>query len=225
MADELGETRPALVTQVQPGGTSSKVLGEDGDEVFEGVHLPLGRFIFNNVGFSKHDPIVQKCLDANYYVFDNPYDDASVLIRLPVEYPAGDHFTKFDRTTPDGSVETVEINVESAVKQLDRYKFLMDNYVQHNCSVTISYDPSEKEAIVDWLLQHWDSYIGVSFIQRNDPSKTAADLGHAYLPQEVVTEDTFRAYTTRLLPISLEDDVAMDGVADQSCATGACPVR
>jgi hypothetical protein len=32
-------------------------------------------------------------------------------------------------------------------------------------------------AIVDWLLRNWESYVGVSFIYRNDPTKTAADLG------------------------------------------------
>lgn len=217
MADELGQARPRRVTQVQPAGTSSKSLGLEGDEVHEGAHCALSRWIFNNVNFSALDPIVQKLQAANYHTFPNPVDPTGVIVRFPVEYPASPLFTR----TADG----LEIYTESAVAQLERYRILMKHYVQHNVSITISFDEDEIEDMADWFMEHWDDYVGVSFLRRNDPSRTAADLGFAYLPQEAVSQETFAAYASTLLPVSLDDDQSDELLQIDDCSTGACPVR
>jgi adenosylcobalamin-dependent ribonucleoside-triphosphate reductase len=215
MADELGLPRPKAVTTVKPSGTLSKIM-----DTTEGVHRPLGKYIFNNVTFSKHDPLVQLLRDANYKVMDKPFEPDSVIATFPVAYED----VKFD-VVQNSKGEDVYVNNEYACTQLDRYKLLMDYYVDHNCSVTISYSQEEVPAIVDWILQNWDSYVGVSFIYRNDPSKTAADLGYAYLPQEVVTKETYDTYVATLLPISLEEANSFDEFQGEGCATGACPIR
>jgi len=209
MADELGLPRSKAVTTVKPSGTLSKIM-----DTTEGVHKPLGKYIFNNIRFSKHDPLVEVLRNANYRIFDDPYSDDSVLATFPVSY----------ENVVFNTVDGKEVNIESAVEQLDRYKMMVDNYVDHNCSVTISYDPSEKDAIVEWLLTNWDSYVGVSFIFRNDPTKTAEDLGYPYLPQEVVDEETFKSYEAQLLPIDLEAANSLEEL-DEACSTGACPIR
>ena len=210
MADELGLPRPKAVTTVKPSGTLSKIM-----DTTEGVHKPLGKYIFNNVTFSKHDEVVQDLRDAGYKVVDKPFEPDSVLVTFPVEYADVD----FD--VVDGKY----VNLESAVAQLERYKLLMDHYVDHNCSVTISYDPSEVPEIIDWILSNWDHYVGVSFIYRNDPTKTAEDLGYPWLPQEVVSEATYKDYTANLLPVNLRDLKSVDDLSDEACATGACPIR
>ena len=104
----------------------------------------------------------------------------------------------------------------------------MNNYVEQNCSITISYSPNEVPDIIDWLINNWDVYVGVSFILRNDPTKTAKDLGYLYLPQEVVTEEEYQAYVKTLDEIELNDDIGItdfDDLDDEECQTGACPVR
>ena len=210
MADDLGLPRAKAVTTVKPSGTLSKIM-----DTTEGVHKPLGKYIFNNVTFSKHDEIIPTLRAAGYNVFDKPFESDSVLVTFPVAYED----VKFD------IVDGKEVNQESAIEQLDRYKFMMDNYVDHNCSVTISYDPSEMEAIVGWILENWDSYVGVSFIYRNDPTKTAEDLGYAYLPQEVVTKEKYYDYVNTLQPVDLTALGTTDDLSDEACATGACPIR
>lgn len=219
MADELGLPRPKAVTTVKPSGTLSKIM-----DTTEGVHKPLGRYIFNNVRFSKHDPFVNELIAANFRVFEDPSSPDAVLVTFPVAYPR----VKMDEV--DGKF----VNLEPATVQLARYKTMMDNYVDHNCSVTISYSPEEAPAIVDWLHENWDSYVGVSFLYRTDPTKTAKDLGYLYLPQEVVTKEAYDAYVATLKPlngqeigtqelVSEADDYEID--AGTECATGACPVR
>ena len=146
---------------------------------------------------------------------DNPYDDTSVLVTFPVCHD------NVDFTEVDGK----EVNLESAVDQLNRYKLLMENYVDHNCSVTISYDKKEVPAIIEWLLKNWDIYIGVSFLYRNDPTKSASDLGYPYLPQEVVTKEEHDEYVKQLQPVDINSANSLEELKDDECATGACPVR
>ena len=237
MADELAVPRSALVTQVQPSGTGSKALGHEGDEVKEGAHQALSEYIFNWIGISVHDPLVEKARRANYKVIPKPGDDTAVLIAWPVQYDR-DGLTPVVRKRVkkhfDFELETeVEIefeeeiwgNLEPALDQLERYKTLMRHYVDHNCSITVFYDEDEIPAIIGWLLKNWDEFVGVSFLQRTDPTKTAADFGQPYLPQEPVFKSDYDAYMANLLPIDWSDDGNFDGVDDPACATGACPVR
>lgn len=210
MADELGLPRPKNVTCVKPSGTLSKIM-----DTTEGIHKPLGRYIFNNVAFSNHDPLVPLLRDAGYRVFPHPIDSSATLVTLPVEWSD----VQFDK------VNGMEVNLESAVDQLNRYKLLQENWTQQNTSVTISYDPSEVPAIINWLMKNWDSYVGVSFLYRTDPTKTAQDLGYPYLPQEVVTKETFEAYTKQLKPVDLDSANSLEELLDNECATGACPIR
>lgn len=211
MADELGMETPKNVTTIKPSGTLGKVM-----DTTEGAHKPPGRHIFNNVTFKKSDELVPALRAANYRVKDKPFEMDSVLVTLPMSYP----------DVPFEDFNGVPVNLEPAVAQLERYKMLMENWCQQNVSQTIYYGPEEKDAIVDWLYQNWDSYVGVSFIFRTDPTKTAKDLGYEYLPQEVVTRETYEAYVSTLKPL---DFSAVDGhqeSLDQSeCAGGACPVR
>jgi ribonucleoside-triphosphate reductase (formate) len=209
MADELGTPRPKNVTTVKPSGTLSKIM-----DTTEGVHKPLGKYIINNVVFSKFDLVVPKLRAAGYKVFDHPFDKESVLAALPVKWDT----VQFDK------VNGLEVNLESAVDQLERYKMLMQTWCQQNVSATISYDPSEVPAIVDWLSENWDNYVGVSFLFRNDPTKTAADLGYPYLPQEVVTKAVYEDYISRIVPFEMDETTVSDTLEDD-CAGGACPIR
>lgn len=214
MADELGLPRPKNVTTIKPSGTLSKVM-----DTTEGVHKPLGRYVFNNVNFSKHDPLVSLCRAAGYRIFDNPTDTESVLITFPVKWDD----VPFDRVVKDG--KELEVNNESAVSQLERYKLLMQSWCQQNVSATISYSPDEVPQIINWLLENWDSYVGVSFLYRTDPSKTAKDLGYLYLPQEVVTKEAHDEYVSRLQPIDLNKGNSLLEVQADECAGGVCPIR
>lgn len=225
MANELNAPLPKNVTCVKPSGTLSKIMGtEEWGEVPEGVHMPMGKYIFNNITFSKHDPLVTKFRAAGYNVIEKPFEPESVLVKFPAKYE-NVPFSRATVTRKNGKVEEVEINTESAVDQLEWYRLLQETWCEQNVSNTISYDPSEIPAIIDWLLENWDCYVGVSFLFRNDPTKNAEDLGYAYLPQEVVTKEIFEAYTAKLKEIDYGDLEMRDDELAESCASGACPVR
>lgn len=210
MADELGTPRPKNVTTIKPSGTLSKVM-----DTTEGKHKPLGKYIFNNVNFGKHDPLLPLVRAAGYRVFDNPMDQEGVLVTFPVKWDN----VEFEK------VGDLEVNLESAITQLERYKMLMQNWCQQNVSATISYDPSEVEDIIDWLLANWDVYVGVSFLFRADPTKSAKDLGYGYLPQQPVTKEDYDKYVAILQPVNLDQANNLDADLMDECASGACPIR
>ena len=228
MAEELDAPLPKNVTCIKPSGTVSKIMGtHEWGEVPEGVHTPMGRYIFNNITFSKHDPMVELFENAGYDIIEKPFERESVLVKFPVKYNNVPFTTKRVKLK-DGTSRIVEINAQTAVEQLDRYKMLMNTWCEQNVSITISYDPEEVPEIIDWMMENWDSYVGVSFILRNDPSRTAQDLGYAYLPQEVVTAEEYKAYTSRLRHVDLDSlgvDSMDDDLMDESCAGGHCPVK
>lgn len=210
MADELGLPRPKNVTTIKPSGTLSKVM-----DTTEGKHKPLGKYILNNVNYSKHDPLVPVCRAAGYRVTDHPFDKESVLITFPVKWD----------DVPFDHWNGMEVNLESAITQLNRYKMLMQNWCQQNVSATISYSPEEVDGIVDWLYDNWDDYVGVSFLFRTDPTKTAKDLGYLYLPQEVVTKEVYDNYVANLQEIVLDKINDIDAPIEDECVSGVCPVR
>ena len=207
MADELGTQKPKNITTIKPSGTLSKIM-----DTTEGCHKPMGKYIFNRINFSRHDPIVAQLREANYDITQNPTDTESVLIKFPVEWSTVE-FTKVGDTY---------INTETALDQLATYKLLMDSYVEQNCSITVSYKPHEVPDIVDWLLNNWDHYVGVSFLPIADNPE---DNGYAYMPQEVVTEEEFQEYKKSLLPVTLEEAAGHFELEDDECVTGVCPVK
>ena len=209
MADELGTPRPKNVTTIKPSGTLSKIM-----DTTEGAHKPLGRYIFNNIKLSSHDPLVKQLQAAGYKVIPSPTatDVDTMLATLPV---------KFDGVEFD-NVDGMEVNIETAVAQLNRYKLLMDNYVDQNASITVSYDISEVDEIVDWIHNNWDSYVGVSFLFRTDPTKSAEALGYPYLPQEVVTKEVYDEYVAGLKPLVIDGGEMLE---TDECVGGVCPVR
>lgn len=215
MADELNLPRSKAVTCVKPDGTLGKIM-----DTTEGIHKPLSKFIFNNIIISKASPLLQKAIESGYNYFDHPFDITSAIVVLPVCFED----VEFDKVEVNGKV--LEVNLESAVEQLERYKLWMNNYADHNVSITVSYSPEEIPSIVDWLNTNWEYFVGVSFLLRADPTKTAEDLGYAYLPQQPVTREEYYEYVSKLKEVNL-DEVFINSLEEleSDCAGGVCPIR
>jgi ribonucleoside-triphosphate reductase len=210
MADELGTQRPKNVTTIKPSGTLSKIM-----DTTEGCHKPVGKYIFNNVNFSVNDPMVPKLREAGYKVVPNPIDIHNVIVTFPVVWES----IRFNVDE-----EGVPVNDETAIEQLERYKLLMDSYVEQNCSITVSYEPDEVPSIIFWLLSNWNSYVGVSFL----PLVTKAEeAGYSYLPQQCVTKEEYDEYNEQLTEVHWEDkeQLGEHELEDDECASGVCPVK
>jgi ribonucleoside-triphosphate reductase len=217
MADELGLPRPKNVTTIKPSGTLSKLMGTS-----EGLHKPLGRYIFNNIVFARQDPLVPLLQAARYRVADHPTQPGEVIVTMPVCWP------DIEFAAVRKGDQVFEVNADSAVQQLERYRQLQNNWTHQNSSTTVSYDPAEVPDIVRWLGENWDNgFVGVSFMYRVDPLATAEECGFPYLPQQCVTREAYEAYALTLLPVDFgaEAEGSNLEVSGAECAGGACPVK
>ena len=195
MANELGLQLPKNVTTIKPSGTLSKVF-----DCTEGAHDPVGEFIFNNINFSVHDPLVTALKDCGYRVRLNPSNAENALVTLPVSFEGASRFNA------------------TAIQQLERYIFLQQNWTDQNTSITVTYEEHEVDLIISFLLEHWDDVVGVSFILRDDTT-------YLYLPQEVVTEEEYNEYVAKLKPFNLDDFNTLEELDDDECTSGHCPVK
>ena len=217
MADELGLQRPKNITTIKPSGTLSKVMSTT-----EGVHKPLAKYIMNNINFGKNDPLLPRLREAGYEVKPNPNQPTEgVIVKFPIKW----EHVGFDKVIkPNGDI--VEVNLESAITQLERYKKYQVHWCQQNVSNTISYSPDEVPDIIDWLLLNWEHYVGVSFLYRMDATKTAMDLGYLYLPQEVCTKEAYEDYVKGIKPVNFDNilDSKDNEMESLECSGGSCPV-
>lgn len=214
MAKELGLQYPKNVTTVKPSGTLSKIM-----DTTEGIHKPLGKYIFNWINFSAKDPIINKLSDAGYKCIKNPNDDTGIIACIPVKFDN----IEFDKVTTDFG--ELYVNQESAFRQLERYKMVQLAYCDQNVSNTISYLPDEIPGIIGWLLENWDIYVGVSFLPKVDGTKPASYYGYAYLPQEVVSEQRYKQYVEKLKRIDWSNTESYEELKEDECATGVCPIK
>lgn len=216
MADELGLPRPKAVTTGKPEGTRTKIAGQSHLELAEGIHRPLARFIFNWVNFSSHDPMAGLLAEAGYNTMPNPSDSANTLVCFPVEYSG----VKFDK------VNGKELNLEPAVSQLNRYLRWNNLWADYNMSCTISYSPEEIPAVAEWIKRNWNNgFIAVALLRRADPTKTAKDYGHLYMPQDPVEEVAFRNYQARLREVAWDKVTGIHEIDVETCKGGVCPVK
>lgn len=217
MAAELGTGLPQNITTVKPSGTVSKIMGTS-----EGIHTPIGRYIFNWVCFSDIDPLVPELRAANYTVVPHPTLPDTVLVNLPQEYKSN---------KLQVSNHGFEYDAETVRDQFERYMKVQHNWCDQNVSNTIYYHPHEIDDLFEMIFDNWDDYVAFSFQPRQDLSKSKEEIleecNAPYLPQELVGEEEFFAYVSQLLPIDVfkGSDGQYDLVDEEGCANGVCPVR
>jgi ribonucleoside-diphosphate reductase alpha chain/ribonucleoside-triphosphate reductase len=205
-AAELGMPEPLLVTTVKPEGTLSLL-----PVVSSGVHFSHSPYYVRRVRISADDPLVKVCEELGYPVFPDTgqtYEKATTkVVEFPVKAPEG----------------TIKSDV-SAIEQLEIYKMFMENYVDHNCSITVHVRDHEWADVEQWVWDNWDGVVALSFLSFDD---SFYDL----LPFEAITEEEYHRRVKEMKPFipsliskyekeETEYDIGSDG-----CEGGVCPVR
>ncbi len=206
IAADVGDLEPKLITTVKPEGTQSQM-----PTVSSGLHYSHSPYFIRRVRISASDPLARVCEDLVYpmspEVGQDPDNPETLVIEFPVKAPEGK--TKGD---------------VSALEQLEMYKVFMENYVDHNASITVHVRESEWEEVEDWLWENWDCVVGISFISYND---SFYDL----MPYEEIDENEFNKRLSKMkrfnpaLVSKYESQYMEREIDDSSCDTGACPIR
>lgn len=205
-AAELGLPEPLLVTTVKPEGTLSQL-----PTVSSGVHYSHSPYYIRRVRISADDPLVKVCEELGYPVFPEVGQDAETCSTKVVEFPV---------KAPEG---TTKYEV-SAIDQLENYKMFMENYVDHNCSITVHVREHEWEAVEEWVWKYWDETVALSFLSLDDNF-------YELLPYEAIDEVEFirrkeemQSFRPSLISKYEKEETEFD-IGTDGCESGACPVR
>lgn len=205
LADNLGLNKSLLVTTLKPEGTLSLL-----PTVSSGLHFSHSDYYIRRVRINADDALVKVCQDLGYSVqpeVGSTIENARTLvIAFPVKAPTGR--TKYD---------------VGAIEQLEIYKMFMENYVEHNASITVSVREHEWEAVEQWHYDNWDSVIGISYLSLDDNY-------YQLMPYEAITEEEYNERKTNMADFDAtllsKYEVGTDhDVDDSECTSGTCPIR
>lgn len=206
IAKEVGDNEPKLVTTVKPEGTQTQM-----PTVSSGLHYSHSAYYVRRVRISAADPLARVCEELAYPIFpevgQDPEDPETLVVEFPVKAPEGE----------------VKADV-NAIDQLETYKMFMENYVDHNASITVHVRDNEWEDVEEWLWDNWNTVVGISFLSYSD---SFYDL----MPYEEITEEEYQARVADMerfnpsLVSKYETEYLEREIDDAACESGICPVR
>lgn len=205
-AKELGMEEPLLITTIKPEGTLSLL-----PVVSSGVHFSHSPYYVRRIRINSDDPLVKVCEELNYPVFPEVGQSIESCTTKVVEFPV---------KSPEGKIK----KDVSAVEQLEIYKLFMENYVEHNCSITVHVRDDEWDDVEEWVWNNWDDTVALSFLSFEDNF-------YELLPFEEISKEEYNSRVEAMKPFipSLiskyeKEEVEYD-IGNEGCENGVCPIR
>ncbi|GAN71053.1 hypothetical protein ASY01nite_20600 [Acetobacter syzygii] len=219
-AQEIGATQPITVTTIKPAGTTSKLFG-----LTEGAHLPARRQYLRWVQFKGArsesggwevgtDPLLPSYERKGYPVKSLRSFPGMSIVGFPTvpliqRLGTGDRIVTAPEATPEeqycwlGLLEKYWIGTEQGNQVSYTLKIYTDRYELENFRAIVAcHQPNVRCCAVL-------------------PSRSDAELGYEYLPEEEISAGRFAAITA-----NIKDDNVPEVVdwAHLQCASGVCPV-
>ncbi len=100
----------------------------------------------------------------------------------------------------------------------------MENYVDHNCSITIHVRDHEWDQVEQWVYENWEDVVALSFLSLDDNF-------YQLLPYEAITEDEYNERIDSMRPfiptlLSKYENVEKDHeLEDDNCDAGNCVTK
>jgi hypothetical protein len=215
-ANRLGVNKPLLSTTVKPSGTLSTLVG-----CGSGVHRLYAPYYLRRIRVSVNDPIALALKDLGIPV--NPENGQG-------DHIEADGVNTWVFTFGVKSNTPIKAIDESALIQMERYKLVLNNYVDHNVSFTCSVAEDEWMDVAKWLYENYDSFIGVSFLPKFDSTNSP----YPQLPYEACDEGTYNELVRNqpalsenefLTVLSGYEKGELYDLLDSDCGASGCPIR
>ncbi len=206
-AFEMRVPEPLLVTCIKPEGSLSQL-----PTVSSGIHRAYAPFYIRRIRVSTIDPVCKALQSIGIANEPDRGKSERIVFSFPIK-------TSAKQSSLD----------EPAVSQFQRYLDVMEHYVDHNCSITISVGEREWGELADKVYDNLDKVVGCAFL----PKYTDA---FPQMPYEEITaeryEELMQNFPSSEILDSLpeivdrfENETYTEDELDVDCSSGYCPVK
>lgn len=198
----LNINQSAATTSLKPSGNSSVMYS-----VARGINARYAPYYIRRVRVNAHTPMCRVLRDSGVPM--EPENGQT-------EKSANTYVAVFYEKSPDGAITIDDL---TAIDQLNYWKMAKMNFSEHNISVTIEYEDSEKSDIIDWVFQNQDIVNGIAFLPRSE---------HIYLlaPYEKITQQEYEAaiesYPSIDFSLLMEYEIRDTTTRTIDCSAGVC---
>lgn len=218
--NEMGIPKSVLVTTGKPSGTIAQL-----PTVSSGIHRPYAPYYLRRIRISRFDPVAKSLRKLGVPVVPENSQGNDL---------DGEQCNTWVFTFPMKTSAPIRAIDEKAIDQLERYKQIMQTYIEHNQSITVTCAPEEWNEVAEWLAQpeNWDNTIGVSFLPRWDPV-AGGTASYPNLPYQPSTKEEYEELSQQIsfteeelinLISEFEKTDYEEAELDADCV-GFCPVR
>lgn len=203
---ELNDKESVCITCEKPDGSLGLLAG-----VSPGVHFSHSPYYVRRIRINSNDPLVKVCEELKYPIFPEVGQSIDTCSTKVIEFPC-----KAPKGKTKGDV--------SAIEQLEVYKMFMNNYVDHNVSITVHVRDNEWDDVENWIWNNWDDIVAVSLLSYSDSF-------YKLMPYEEITEEEYNNRVSNMnafVPSLLQKyEIGEDlfDVGNDGCESGVCPVR
>ena len=213
IASELKTPVPLLMTALKPEGSLSLVA----NGVSPGVHWQHSPYFIRRIRVNAHDPLALTAKELGWQIHPEVGQDMETATTLVIDFPihSPSKVTKADIP---------------AVEQLKEYILFQKFYTDMNTSNTITVKPDEWEEVEDFVYNHWDDMLGVTFLELNSTY-------YPLMPYEECTKEEYEGLKSKMKPFDPDLLNAMElssrnmgkefEILDDraECSQGVCPIR
>ena len=213
IAQELQTPVPLLMTALKPEGSLSLVA----NGVSPGVHWQHSPYFIRRIRVNAHDPLALTAKELGWQIHPEVGQDMETATTIVIDFPV-----KSPATVTKADV--------SAVEQLEEYLLFQKYYTDMNTSNTITVKPDEWEEVEDFVYNHWDDMLGVTFLELNSTY-------YPLLPYEECTKEEYEELKSKMKEFDPdllnEKELSTRNMGKEfeilddreSCASGVCPIR
>lgn len=213
IASELKTPVPLLMTALKPEGSLSLVA----NGVSPGVHWQHSPYFIRRIRVNAHDPLALTAKELGWQIHPEVGQDMETATTLVIDFPV------------HSPSEVTKADIP-AVEQLKEYILFQKFYTDMNTSNTITVKPDEWEEVEDFVYNHWDDMLGVTFLELNSTY-------YPLMPYEECTKEEYEELKSKMKPFNPDLLNAMElssrnmgkefEILDDraECSQGVCPIR
>lgn len=213
IASELKTPVPLLMTALKPEGSLSLVA----NGVSPGVHWQHSPYFIRRIRVNAHDPLALTAKELGWQIHPEVGQDMETATTLVIDFPV------------HSPSEVTKADIP-AVEQLKEYILFQKFYTDMNTSNTITVKPDEWEEVEDFVYNHWDDMLGVTFLELNSTY-------YPLMPYEECTKEEYEELKSKMKPFDPDLLNAMElssrnmgkefEILDDraECSQGICPIR